>query len=251
MSDMRYAIIIPAFNEERTIRPIVRDCLRYCKNVVVIDDGSTDNTVTNIQDLPITILQNTLNRGKDLSLLRGLLHLQNHQLDAIITLDADGQHEPKDIPRFLMAHRHYNQNIIIGARRINIKEAPRLRLFANRIADFFISWAAGKKILDTQSGFRLYPVSYIRSILRKSQHYGKFVFESKVLIDATRKSFTPVSLPIASLYPKNARTSYFHPIVDTGRIVLMITWQLLSRGLYPKGLWLALAKPAEHFESET
>jgi len=243
-----YAILIPAYNEENTIRTVVQHCLHYCRHIVVVDDGSIDNTVANIQDLPITILHNGINRGKDASLLRGFSYCQHHQLDAIITIDADTQHNPDDIPKFLAAREQYPHHVILGARHINQKSAPFIRWFANRAADFFISWAAGKRIPDTQSGFRLYPVDFIPTIVRNASQNGKFIFESKVLIDAVKSDYPPVSLLIVTNYPDNARASYFRPFIDTMHIVLMISQELLSRGFYPKGLWLALFKQAERFE---
>lgn len=248
MIDTQLTVLIPAFNEENTIRSLVKRCLQFTDQLIVVDDGSTDNTVERIKDLPITILRNTLNRGKDASLLRGFAYTQNFNTQAVITLDADDQHNPNDIPYFIEAMQKYPDRIIIGARTINTKSAPRIRLFANRAADFFISWAAGHRIIDTQSGFRLYPNKIIPKTLRKSSRHGQFVFESKILIDATRKGCTPVSLPIASYYPKNARDSYFRPIIDTGKIMALITWKIFSRGLCLKGLYATLFQTAERFE---
>ncbi|MCB1827748.1 MAG: glycosyltransferase family 2 protein [Coxiellaceae bacterium] len=250
MKPIRYAVLIPAFNEEATIRDVVENSLRFCKNIIVVDDGSLDRTVEKIQDLPITILRNSINRGKDASLLRGMAHIQKLQLDAVITMDADKQHNPNDLPRFVAAQQHYPHNIIIGARRINTKNAPRLKLLASKTADFFISWAAGKKILDTQSGFRLYPNSYIPRILRKSSRNNHFVFESQILIDATRKAYTPVSLAIESIYPDDARKSYYRPMMDTSRIILMICWELLTHGLNPKGLFAAIFRRNKLIDAE-
>lgn len=250
MNKARVAILIPAYNECDTIRPIVETCLQYCKNILVVDDGSTDDTVAKIHDLPITILKNAINRGKDASLLRGFSHLLQHELDAVITIDADNQHNPDDIPRFLIAQKHFPKNLIIGARRINAQHTPRHRLVANKIADFFISWAAGNKILDTQSGYRLYPIDYLKQIQPRLSRFDRFTFESKALIDASQQSFPPISLSIVSHYPKNARQSYYRPFTDTARITLMITGKLLSRGLYLNGLLASATKPAKLIKPE-
>ena len=248
MNNNHITVLIPAFNEERTIRSVLEACLAHTDQVIVVDDGSTDNTVASIKDLPITILCNAMNRGKDASLFRGFAYTQNLETDAVITLDADTQHDPNDIPHFIQAMKQHPDRIIIGARTVNRKNAPRIRLYANKTADFFISWAAGHRIIDTQSGFRLYPKAMIPRIIRKSSRHGQFVFESKVLIDAARKGFIPVSLPIVSSYPKDARDSYFRPIADTSKIIALITWRILSRGLCLKGLYTTLFHTAEKFE---
>ncbi len=248
MSDKTVAVLIPAFNEERTIHSVVERCLQHVEKVIVVDDGSSDNTVDAIKHLPITILRNPLNRGKDASLLRGFAYAQNFETKGVITLDADNQHDPKDIPRFIKAMNELPKHIIIGARIIDTHNAPRLRLFANRVADFFISWAAGCRIRDTQSGFRLYPAELIPEMIQKSSRRKQFVFESKVLIEAARKGYKLVSLPIVSYYPEDARDSYFHPVSDTSRIIALIAWKILSRGLCLGGLYATLFKTAEKFE---
>ncbi len=248
MNNPSFAVLIPAFNEANTIRSVVEGCLEFTHQVIVVDDGSTDDTFKKIKDLPIMILRNALNRGKDASLLRGFAYAKNLDIRAVITLDADTQHSPNDIFYFIHAMQEHPNRIIIGARTIDTENAPRLRLFANRAADFFISWAAGCRIIDTQSGFRLYPKKIIPKIISESFRHGQFVFESKILIDAARKGFTPVSLPIASCYPEGARDSYFRPVVDTSKIIALVTWKILSRGFYLKGLYATLFQTAEKFE---
>jgi len=249
MPHSRLAVLIPAFNEEKTIRSVVDACLQFTSNVIVVDDGSTDNTVKEIQNLPIKILRNAQNRGKDISLIRGFSYAKDLDIDAVITLDADTQHNPNDIPHFIQAMQQYPNRIIIGARIIDTKNAPRIRLFANRAADFFISWAAGGRILDTQSGFRLYPCNILPTFISAASQRGQFVFESKVLIDASRKGTTPASLAIASCYPDDARASYFRPIVDTSKIVALIAWKITSRGLCLKGLYNTLFQPPTIYEN--
>lgn len=238
-----FTIVIPAYNESSTIRDVTRRALAQCQNVIVVDDGSIDGTAEAIVDLPVVMLRNERNCGKAASLWHGMQYAMERGAKAVITLDADGQHQPEDIPRFLeMAHK-YPDHIIIGSRLSDRHAFPRRRYYANRIANFWISWAAGHHIKDSQSGFRLYPVSLLKhSKLRVSTTHG-FVFESEILIEAARHSIYSLTLPIPAIYKPNSRVSHFRPIRDIVCITRMVAWRLISRGLYPWGLFKAFLLP--------
>jgi len=263
MKKVHFALLIPAFNEEQTIRSLVKECFHYCQHIVVVDDGSTDHTVNCLEGLPVKIIRNNKNYGKGTSLTNGLRYLKNKNFEAVITLDADNQHDPKEIPKFLAAYHRYRNHIIIGARQINAEQAPLIRLFANKLADFFISWTAGKKIRDTQSGYRLYPHAFIQKavflqeqnkpqnrIFYRPHYHQHFVFESQILIDAVQSGYPPICVPILSCYPEGRRNSYYRPLKDTGQIAFMLIRKLFFKGFYPKGLWHALTQPAEQFNRE-
>ncbi len=229
------AIIIPAFNEASSIRSVVEPIFTFTDNVIVIDDGSTDQTVNQLTGLPITVLKNPVNRGKGASLWQGFQYAQRLNIRAAICMDADTQHDPHDIPKFIQAMNEFPSHIIIGARIHNTENAPKSRYRANRVADFFISWAAGRRILDTQSGYRLYPIDFLRECL-KQPRFRHFTFESDLIITGSRHGYPPVSIPIQSHYPPNSRPSYYRPILDTVKIAGMVTWKILSRGLCVPGL---------------
>lgn len=233
-------IVIPAYNEGATIRGLVERCLQLSLPVIVVDDGSTDNTKAMLDGLPVTLLANVQNRGKAASLWHGMQQALKAGAEQVISIDGDGQHRPEDIPALLKNAEQNPGKIIIAARLKDNDQAPRARLAANRFADFWISWAAGQWIQDTQSGFRLYPASLIRQLQPDTSRKYGFVFESKVLIDAARLGIACNVTPISSSYHSNARASHFRPVADITRIVLMVAWSLLSRGLYPQGLWRAL-----------
>lgn len=235
------AIIIPAYNEEKSIRVIVTESLQYSDNVIVVNDGSTDNTLEQLQGLPIKLLSNPTNCGKGASLMNGFKCAQSLNVRAAITIDADTQHDPKDIPNFIGAMLQYPDHLIIGARLHNKENAPRYRYIANQVADFFISWAAGERIMDTQSGYRLYPMNLLETCLKDARHHT-FAFESAFLIDSTRQGFPPAVIAIHSHYPDDSRQSHYRPLVDTAKIVLMITWKLVSRGFCLPGLLKTLFK---------
>lgn len=235
---MQYAIVIPAYNEAATIRDLVEACLKLSDKVIVVDDGSGDNTAEVLSGLEIQLLRNGTNQGKAASLWRGLTHARDHfAVEAVVTLDGDGQHRPEDIPGLISAAEQFNDYVIIAARLLNQGTAPKARLYANKFADFWVSWAAGQRICDTQSGFRVYPLGLLDAVQVPHGKKRGFVFESEILIEAVRNGYACKSVPIKSLYISGARASHFRPVTDITRIVLMVAWKLLKKGLYLQGLW--------------
>lgn len=240
---MKFVIVIPAYNEAATIRALAVACREQLEHVIIIDDGSTDETSKQLEGLDITLLRNEPNQGKAASLRRGFNTAQKQfTVDAIITLDGDGQHRPEDIKHLCQVAEQYPNNVIIAARLLNTSNAPRARLYANRFADFWVSWAAGQRIYDSQSGFRIYPCKLLDDVNIPYKKNRGFVFESEILIEAVRAGYPCLSSPIESIYHSAARSSHFRPVVDITRIVLMVAWKLITWGFYPKGL-LAVIMP--------
>jgi hypothetical protein len=147
---------------------------------------------------------------------------------AVITLDADGQHAPEEIPAFLTAALHDPEAFLIGARRVEQRKACRSRYVANRVADFWISWAAGRSIEDSQSGFRLYPARLLRNLTVKHGLNQSFVFESEVLIEAGRRGVQCLQIPVTVTTRTGPRTSHFRPVLDIARITGMVAWKILQ-----------------------
>jgi len=235
--DMRgVAAVIPAYNEQATIREVVQRTLRHVAHVIVVDDGSRDGTSSALDGLPVTILRNEQNCGKAHSLIRGMDEAFRRGADAVVTLDGDGQHPPEEIPRLLAAQRAEPRAIAIGSRLHEARNIPVERYVANCVANFWIAWAAGQPIEDSQSGFRVYPAAAWHEVLPRCSYRLGFVFESEVLIEAGRAEFRLVAIPIPAIYPARARRSHFHPVLDIARIVRMVSWKLISRGLYLPGL---------------
>ena len=240
---MNPVVVIPAYNEGATIREVAVRALAECPRVVVVDDGSTDDTADALAGLAATVLRNPFNQGKAAALWRGMQHAMNAGADAVITLDGDGQHRPQDIPRLLDAASHWPETIVIGSRMANAAAFPRKRLLANRTANFWISWASGYAIEDSQSGFRLYPAALLRDIEPAHDHAHGFVFESEILIEAARRGVYSVPVQIEAIYAPAARPSHFRSVVDVLRITRMVAWKLLTRGLYPQGFVRAFLWP--------
>jgi len=233
-------VVIPAFNEAATIRAVVKRVLLQVEQVIVVDDGSTDGTSDELSDLDVTVLKNSKNSGKAASLLHGFKYATQQGCSAVVTLDGDGQHAPEEIPRLLEAAADRPGYIIVTARLINREAAPPLRLFANKFADFWVSWASGYPVVDSQSGFRLYPAALLESIVLTRCRAEGFVFESKIFIEAAKQRFYSVVVPVESIYLPDRRESHYRPVTDTSRIVLMIAWQLFKRGGYLPGLLRAV-----------
>ena len=236
-------VVIPAYNEAATIRELAEAALKIVPDVVVVDDGSTDNTAERLQGLQVVVLRNERNCGKAASLWKGFEHALARGAQFVVTLDGDGQHRPEDMPRLLNMAERSPQSIVIGARLHDKKNFPARRYYANQFARFWISWAAGYPIADTQSGFRVYPASLFTKFTRRDVAWNGFVFESEVLIAAGASGVRSIAVAIPGIYPKQARPSHFRPVIDIARIVVMVAGRLLRRGMNPVGLWRSLNLP--------
>lgn len=240
----QFVVVIPAYSEAGTIRDVVSRTLDQLPRVIVIDDGSSDGTAAVLKDLPITLLRHTRNLGKGASLRRGMEQAVQEGAGAVITLDGDGQHEPKEIPSLIEMHLRHPRAIVIGSRLHDKQSIPPARYRANCAANFWISWAAGQRIEDSQSGFRLYPLEIIRGETMTCTRTGGFVFESEILIEAGRHGFPIMSVPVEAIYGRHLRRSHFRQIEDVALIVRMVAWKLLSRGMDLPGLVRSLKAPA-------
>jgi glycosyltransferase involved in cell wall biosynthesis len=235
-----YVLVIPAYNESTTIREVVQGALEYFATVIVVDDGSSDGTVEKLANMPVTLLRHPKNMGKAASLWSGMHAALNQGAKGVVTMDADGQHNPADIPRLLMAAQTHPNRLVIGSRLWNRDVIPTSRYRANRFANFWIAWASGQTIEDSQSGFRVYPAQLIRLCRLKPSRNRSFVFESEIIIEAARFGFLCAFVPVHTAYPANARPSYFRPVKDIARITRMVAWRLFSRGFFLPGLWRSL-----------
>lgn len=237
---MRVAALIPAYNEATTIVDVVERTLARVDTVIVVDDGSDDDTAARLAGRDVRLIRNETNLGKSESLARGFAAALEESVDAVVTLDADGQHLPEDIPRLLEEAARSPGDIVIAARRLRRERMPRARRFGNWQADFWISWAAGYPIFDTQCGYRLYPAELLERLRVCEGRRRRFVFESEVLIEAARIGCFARCVAIETIYGRSPRASHYRATADTMRIVLMVAGKLARRGLYPMGLLRSL-----------
>jgi len=235
-------IAIPAYNEARTIRGLAQSALAICPRVIVIDDGSTDTTVAELHDLPIALLRHAVNQGKAASLRTAFSHVLSQGGKCVVALDGDGQHDPKDASALLWAWQNHPDRLVIGSRLHDRSQFPPARYRANKFACFWISWAAGHPIADSQSGFRVYSAAVMAAALDGSVRGDRFTFESEILIEAAARGMLTLAVAIPGRYPTGARRSHFRPVVDIAKIVVMVAWRLLRKGLYPIGLWRSMQR---------
>jgi glycosyltransferase involved in cell wall biosynthesis len=158
-------VAIPVFNNKDTVRAVAMACRDELPNVVVVDDGSTDTDVLSLlKDTGVVVLKHDRNKGKGRAILTALQYVREHGARYVITIDADGQHHPRDIRNFLPLLADQSETLIIGARRLDAPNRPRSSRFGMRFSDFWLSVETGIAMKDTQSGFRAYPVANIWQI---------------------------------------------------------------------------------------
>jgi glycosyltransferase involved in cell wall biosynthesis len=245
---IKFAIVIPAYNEEATIFDVVKRALNECEKVIVVDDGSSDATIAKLDGLPITLIKHEINKGKAASLWDGFMTALGMDIDCIITIDGDGQHAPEDTRLLLGKAKEFPKDIIIGARLADKSAIPAKRYYANKFANFWIAWAAGYPIQDSQSGFRLYPKSLFDNLIISTEH--GFVFESEILIKAAQQGVYSHPVKIPAVYKKNARPSHFRGVHDITLITKMVGKSLYSRGFFLSGLYHSCIKPRDVTRSD-
>ncbi len=218
---MKICIVIPTYNEAKTIAGIIRKIRQQELEVVVIDDGSLDNTYEIAKDNGAIVLRNENNEGKGASLIKGFHYAQDRDCDAVITMDGDGQHLPEEIPYFIRLAKYSNSGIFIGNRMFKIKNMPFVRVFTNKLMSWLISFVAGQSIPDTQCGFRLIKKEVLEKINLKT---SKYETESEIIIKASRLGFKIESVPIKSIY--SGEKSQINPVIDTLRFIKFIIREL-------------------------
>ena len=218
---MRIYVVIPTYNEAKTIASIIRKIRQQELEVVVIDDGSLDNTYEIAKDNGAIVLRNENNEGKGASLIKGFHYAQDRDCDAVITMDGDGQHLPEEIPYFIRLAKYSNSGIFIGNRMFKIKNMPFVRVFTNKLMSWLISFVAGQSIPDTQCGFRLIKKEVLGKLTLKTSRYET---ESEILIKASRMGFKIESVPIKSIYKEEE--SQINPFLDTLRFIRFILGEL-------------------------
>ncbi len=218
---MKIYLVIPTYNEAKTIAGIIRKIRQQELEVVVIDDGSLDNTYEIAKDNGAIVLRNENNEGKGASLIKGFHYAQDRDCDAVITMDGDGQHLPEEIPYFIRLAKYSNSGIFIGNRMFKIKNMPFVRVFTNKLMSWLISFVAGQSIPDTQCGFRLIKKEVLEKINLKT---SKYETESEIIIKASRLGFKIESVPIKSIY--SGEKSQINLVIDTLRFIKFIAREL-------------------------
>ena len=225
----RVLIVVPVYNNENTVAKVVREISDMGLPLLVVDDGSIDGSVSALADIPIHLIHFPRNRGKGRAIRSALSWAEDHGYSHIITVDADGQHAAKDIPRFLEKIQESPEKIIIGKRRFGL-EVPRASRFGRRWSNMWIRIASGRPTPDSQSGFRAYPVDRLAPLKFLGSRYE---FEVEVLV---RAAWAGVELDWVDVsvryFSSEQRISHFRPFRDNLRISF-IYFLLVSRHLLP------------------
>ena len=221
MGEARVAALIPVLDGAGTIEAVVQGARGRVEHVVVVDDGSRDDSAKRAEGAGAEVLRHGRTRGKGAALRSGLLHLHRQGFTHAFTLDADGQHLPDEMPVLLAEVERHPQAIVVGARRSEAgQEIAGRNRFGNAFADWWVARAAGQKLPDTQSGFRVYPIA---AVLDLGTRRDRYAFESEVLILASRRGIEIVSREVAVYYPPPAeRVSHYRPWSDSARIVFTV-----------------------------
>jgi glycosyltransferase involved in cell wall biosynthesis len=218
----RIAVIIPAYNAGQTIDKLIDRVSRFVNtsDVVVIDDGSSDHTFETARTTGAVIQKHDGNKGKGEALKTGFRYAQRRDYPAIITLDADLQHDPESIPGFVRKASGFS-GIIIGTRKRNLKIMPVGRWLSNNLTSAIVSVLSGQSVRDSQSGYRLITAQVLRSVKLDSKKYD---LESEILIKARRKGFEIAEIPIGTIYAEGG--SSINPLIETVRFIRLM-WRSL------------------------
>ena len=211
---MKICIVIPVYNESRTIGQLVRSIRSRQLDVYVIDDGSTDNSGSIARASGAVIIHHDRRRGKGHSLREGFRQIVQRGYDGVITMDGDGQHDVDDIGQFIERTQKDKICIITGNRMSNPKGMPVLRYFTNWCMSKLISWACRQTIADTQCGYRYISSRILEDINLRSDD---FEIESEILIQGCRKGYPVYSLPVKTIY--RDEKSQINPFKDTFRFI--------------------------------
>ncbi|MBR1795557.1 MAG: glycosyltransferase family 2 protein [Bacteroidales bacterium] len=209
--------MIPTYNNGGTVAEVVRRVLQQGLPVIVVDDGSTDGTQDALKGLYIKILRHSQNRGKGIALRTGLEEARRLGYRQALTIDADGQHDPSDIPALVAAAAP--RTLVVGSRNIAAEGMSSGSTFANRFSNFWFTLQTAHKLPDTQTGFRIYPLEDLPSLKLLTARYEA---ELTLLVFSAWKGLKLVPVPVKVYYPED-RVSHFRPFADFFRISVLNT----------------------------
>ena len=234
ITDLKLCVLIPTYNNERTLNRVIDGVLKYTDHIIVVNDGATDGSETILKTYPnIQQIHFPKNKGKGLALRTGFNHAVSLGYDFAISIDSDGQHFPDEIPVFINAlEEETTKNVLlIGARNMDQEGVPKKSSFGHKFSNFWFWFETGIKLQDTQSGFRLYPLQQLKNL---NFYTTKFEFEIEVIVKAAWKGIKVKNVPIHVLYDETERVSHFRPFKDFTRISILNTWFVILTIFYIK-----------------
>ncbi len=225
-------VIIPTYNNQNTLARVLNEVLQYTRNLIVINDGSTDKTSEILDGFPeITRINFMENKGKGKALLAGFKKAEELGYEYAITIDSDGQHFAEDMPTFLTELEANNQEpiLIIGSRKMDDPEVPNTSSFGNKFSSFWVWIETGINLEDTQCGLRLYPLKVVNNIKLLTP---KFEFEIEIIVKTAWRKIPVKNIPVKVLYDPDERVTHFRPVIDIVRITLLNIWFVIYAFLF-------------------
>jgi len=240
-------VIIPTYNNDRTLEPIIRGVLEFTDQVIIVNDGSTDRTLQILEKFPdLTVLHLSKNKGKGFAIRQGFKEAIKQGYGYAITIDSDGQHLPEDLPKFIEKIEKEPGSLIIGSRNLEQAGIPGGTTFGNRFSNFWTWVETGYRLPDTQSGYRLYP---LKRMGKTRFLTNRFEFEIEVLVRSAWKGIPLTSVPVSVIYPpKKERVSHFRPFIDFARISLLNTFLVILALLFFRPLMMIREMSREGFK---
>jgi glycosyltransferase involved in cell wall biosynthesis len=220
----RFCVVLPAYHEARTIRTIVGQIRAMGLPVVVVDDGSDDDTGREAESAGAIVIRHPVNRGKGVALTTGFQWAHENGYEAAVTLDSDGQHDPAEIPRFIEAYQRTGIPVLIGNRMWNPEGMPRIRRWTNRTMSWLLSREMKRYVPDTQCGYRLIRCDLVPFVAARSE---RFAAESENLLRMAERGIRIDSVRIRTIYGEEK--SRINPLADTVRFVRMLMTYRRSR----------------------
>lgn len=229
---VKVCVLIPTYNNPKTLARVIDEVLMQTKDIIVVNDGSTDETSAILKKYPqLVVLDYEKNRGKGYALQKGFQEADKLGFDYAITIDSDAQHYADDIPVFMEAlNNETHPVLLIGDRNMNQDGVPRGSSFGNRFSNFWFWFETGIKLRDTQSGYRAYPLKE----LKKKYYTSKFEFEIEIIVRAAWSGVSVKNIPIKVYYNPEERISHFRPYKDFFRISLLNTTLVILMLFYIK-----------------
>ncbi|MFV8345704.1 DUF2062 domain-containing protein [Flavobacterium sp. ZB4P13] len=235
---LKVCVIVPTYNNCKTLKRVLDSVLLYTSNVIIVNDGSTDETALILENYKNLVQMHfSKNSGKGLALRAGFKKAIELNYNYVITIDSDGQHFASDIPKFIDVLEKEDEVLIIGSRNMMQEGVPKKSSFGNKFSNFWFWFETGIRLEDTQSGYRLYPLQQIP----KKYFTNKFEFEIEVIVRSAWKNINVVNMPIQVLYDPTERVSHFRPFKDFTRISILNTVLVI--------ITLAYIKPRDFFRS--
>ena len=222
MAELKCVVLMPTYNNAGTIAQVISDVKEFATDVIVVNDGSTDNTASILASIDgIKVIDYPKNKGKGYALKLGLRKAYEWGYRYAITIDSDGQHYADDIPTFIETIEQKPDSLLIGARNLTAENMPSKNTFANRFSNFWYKVETGQTLTDTQSGYRLYPLTKLQNIHFITRRYE---FEVEIIVRAAWRGVNVENIPIKVYYPPvEERVSHFRPLQDFTRISILNT----------------------------